>query len=243
MTDYIENGDIYREASQCAQAARFAAIVGGHRSSSDRSMGVPAEHDRAPAWRKIDGLEMDLSPRISPMQVHAEPCSAGQMAYPKVQVGAGLPGKPVPAVHLSDESPSVGKVDRGSGADRCPAPRVTPRMTMTDSHRSRVERLEEMESQKRADMRTLITVERRVPPHIRHGEVQSTIAIHISDSNTSTHLWFMETQLWSNIRVSAIWSSHIEWVVLVATNVGTWLKHMVESGIVYERFTAQTQFL
>jgi hypothetical protein len=116
-------------------------------------------------------------------------------------------------------------------------------MTRTDSQRSRVERLEEMEPQKRADMRTLIPVERRVTPHIRHGEVQSTIAINISDSNTSTHLWFMETQLWSNIIVSAIWSSHIEWVVLVAANVGTRLKHMVESGIVYERFTAQTQFL
>jgi uncharacterized protein YegJ (DUF2314 family) len=116
-------------------------------------------------------------------------------------------------------------------------------MTSTDAQRSRVERLEEMESQKRADMRTLIAVERRVTPHIRHGKVQSTIAINISDSNTATHLWLMETQLRSTIIVSAISRSHKEWVVLVAANVGTRLKHMVEPGIVYERFTAQTQFL
>src|ERR687883_70747 len=100
-----------------------------------------------------------------------------------------------------------------------------------------------MESQKLAGIRTLITVKRRVTPHIRHGEVQSTIAINISHSNTSTHLWFMETELWSNIIVFAIWSSHIEWVVLAAANVGTRLKHRIDSGIVYERFTAQAQFL
>ena len=141
------------------------------------------------------------------------------------------------------EPPPSGEVDSGGGPDGCPPGCVSPWMTCPHPHWSWVERLQEMEAQKRADIGTLIVVERRDAPHIRHGEVQSPIAINIGDSNTSTHLGLVEPELWSNVIVPAILGSHIERVVFVTTDVGTWLQDRIVPRIVDERFITRTQLL
>src|SRR5205085_10344847 len=149
----------------------------------------------------------------------------------------------VPAIYLSHEPPPIWKVDSSSGADCRPAGRVSPRVIWTDAHRPRLERLQEMESQKLADIGAIIMVERRVPPHIRHCKVQPAIAIDIGHRDTSTHLRFSEPQLWSNIIVSAICGSHEERVVFVSTDVGTRLQYRIVPGISYERFITRTHLL
>src|SRR5438046_52142 len=113
---------------------------------------------------------MELPPRVSPVQVNPELGVSGERPQPKVQIGAAFSRKAVPAVHLSHEPSPIWKVDGSTGANCRPAADVSPRRTWTDSHRSRLERLQEMESQKRTHVGTIILVERRASPHIRHRE-------------------------------------------------------------------------